>query len=293
MLLGANGQLGHSLSKRYRNDHFEVTALTKKQCDTTDFNQVEEQIQKKKYDCIINASAYTKVDDAEENVESSDMVNCQAIKNICKIIKNTKILLIHYSTDYVFDGTSKIPYTESDNTNPLNQYGKSKLNGEKVIHSYSINNLIFRTSWVYDDTSQNFPNKILDKIKKGEVINVVDDQYGVPNHVDFISEVTYKCIEKYFSYSDDIKNSINGIYHLSSTGEVSWYKYAEFIFQKYSEKEMCEVNTTLVPIKSSSIDCRAVRPNYSVLDSSKISSVFDIVMPPWQDYANKFIDSKL
>ena len=90
LIFGANGQLGHSLSKRYRNDHFEVTALTKKQCDTTDFNQVEEQIQKKNYDCIINASAYTKVDDAEENVKSSDMVNCQAIKNICKIIKNTK-----------------------------------------------------------------------------------------------------------------------------------------------------------------------------------------------------------
>ena len=293
MIFGANGQLGHSLSKRYRNDHFEVTALTKKQCDTTDFNQVEEQIQKKNYDCIINASAYTKVDDAEENVKSSDMVNCQAIKNICKIIKNTKILLIHYSTDYVFDGTSTTPYTESDKTNPLNQYGKSKLNGEKVIRSYSINNLIFRTSWVYDDTGENFPNKILDKIKKGGTISVVDDQYGVPNHVDFITEVTYTCIEKYLSYSDDIQNSINGIYHLSSAGEVSWYRYAEFIFQNYSKKAVYEIDISLVPIKSSSIDCRAVRPNYSVLDSSKISSVFDIVIPPWQDYANKFIDSKL
>lgn len=293
MIFGANGQLGHSLSKRYRNDHFEVTALTKKQCDTTDFNQVEEQIQKKNYDCIINASAYTKVDDAEENVKSSDMVNCQAIKNICKIIKNTKILFIHYSTDYVFDGTSTTPYTESDKTNPLNQYGKSKLNGEKVIRSYSINNLIFRTSWVYDDTGENFPNKILDKIKKGGTISVVDDQYGVPNHVDFITEVTYTCIEKYLSYSDDIQNSINGIYHLSSAGEVSWYRYAEFIFQNYSKKAVYEIDISLVPIKSSSIDCRAVRPNYSVLDSSKISSVFDIVIPPWQDYANKFIDSKL
>ncbi len=293
MIFGANGQLGHALSKRYRNDCFDVTALTKKQCDTTDFYQVKEQIQKKKYDCIINASAYTKVDDAEENVEMSDMVNCQAIKNICKIIKNTGILFIHYSTDYVFDGTSTKPYIESDKTNPINQYGKSKLNGEETLCSSNVNNLIFRTSWVYNNSGENFPNKIIEKIKQGRTVSVVDDQFGVPNHVDFISDTTYICIEKYFSYPDNIKRSVNGIYHLSSIGKVSWYKYAEFISYTYFKRAKLQTDISLVPIKSSSINNIAKRPSYSVLDCSKISSVFDIVMPPWQDYANKFIDSKL
>ena len=146
----------------YKQDFFKITALSKQQCDITNLNQLREFIGDSEYDCIINAAAYTNVDQAEESYELSKQVNCESVKNISQCIEKSQTLLIHYSTDYVFDGDNKIPYQETDRANPINAYGKSKYEGENIISSSDINYLLFRTSWVYDNTSNNFPNKILE-----------------------------------------------------------------------------------------------------------------------------------
>lgn len=215
------------------------------------------------------------------------------MKNISQCIEKSQTLLIHYSTDYVFDGDNKIPYQETDRANPINAYGKSKYEGENIISSSDINYLLFRTSWVYDNTSNNFPNKILERLNAEKTIRIVDDQVGVPNHANQIAEITYACILKYFSYPDDIKRNIHGIYHMSSTGRASWYDFAEYILKKYCTHKMYDYKYDIKPIKTSNFERKAKRPLFSVLDSSKLSSTFDIELPSWQDGANQFVKSKL
>ena len=148
LVLGANGQLGRALQKSYNNSNIILTALPKEVCDVTNHSDVNKYITKEKYDCVINAAAYTDVQNAEKDRDLSKKINCDALKNICSAIVDKKSLLVHFSTDYVFDGGTGRAYLEDDNTNPINQYGISKLNGEKVIENSGINYLIFRTSWV-------------------------------------------------------------------------------------------------------------------------------------------------
>ena len=277
----------------YKQDIFTVTALPKEQCDITDFDQVKEFISNDEYDCIINAAAYTNVDQAEECYELSKLVNCESVKNITQCIQKSQTLLIHYSTDYVFDGDSKRPYRETDKANPINAYGRSKYEGENIIRLSDINHLLFRTSWVYDDAGNNFPNKILERLHSKKPIYVVDDQVGVPNHAHKIAEITYTCIEKYFSCTTKMKNKIHGLYHLSSIGSVSWYDFAEYILDEYCNNNLNGSSYEIKPIKTSNIEFKAKRPSFSVLDSSKLSSTFDIELPSWQDGANQFLKSKL
>ena len=277
----------------YKQDTFKVTALSKEQCDITNLYQVRELIGDSEFDCIINAAAYTNVDQAEDNYELSKLVNCESVKNISQCIEKSQTLLIHFSTDYVFDGESKRPYRETDRANPVNAYGKSKYEGENIISSSNINYLLFRTSWVYNNTGNNFPNKILASLHAKKSMHVVDDQVGVPNYADQIAETTYACLEKYFSYSDDMKKNTHGIYHMSSIGSVSWYNFAEYILDKYCATSLDESKYEIKPIKTSSFECKAKRPLFSVLDSSKLSSTFDIDLPSWQDGANQFVKSKL
>ncbi len=215
------------------------------------------------------------------------------MKYISQCIEKSQTLLIHFSTDYIFDGKSKRPYRETDRANPINAYGKSKYEGENIIKSSGINYLLFRTSWVYNDTDNNFPNKILEKLDAKKSICVVDDQVGVPNHVNQIADMTYACIEKYFSYSDDMRKNVHGIYHMSSIGSVSRYNFAEYILDKYCASGINVSRFEIKPIKTSSFECKAKRPLFSVLDSSKLSSTFDIDLPSWQDGANQFVKSKL
>ena len=245
------------------------------------------------YDFIINASAFTKVNDAEVDKSYADQVNHLALKNICSTLLNSKALLIHYSTDYIFDGKSEHEYKEDDPTNPLNHYGLSKLKGEQEIINSPINYFIFRTSWVYDNHGDNFPNKILNQLKKNIPLNVIDDQYGVPNHADLIAEITLKCMKKYFISSDELKNNMIGTYHLSSSGKVSWYDFSEFIIENYFAHQKISKPFSIKRVASSKYDTLVRRPANSVLCCDKIKSMFDVDLPPWQHHAYKFIESKI
>tara|TARA_B100002019_G_scaffold106390_1_gene91394 strand:+ start:1583 stop:2419 length:837 start_codon:yes stop_codon:yes gene_type:complete len=267
----------------------DVTALTKRDCDITDINKVRDIISSKFFDCIINASAYTQVDDAECNQEIANLVNESAVANICNLLKDTKTLFVHFSTDYVFDGASEVGYKENDNPKPINTYGLSKLNGEKAIVQSCTNYLIFRTSWVYSAYGSNFPKTILENYKQHKALKVVDDQYGVPNHVEFICDSVFICINKFLGMSDTQKQEVSGIYHISCTGQTSWYHFSKYLLEEYREKYNDKRDYALEAIKSHEIQLKAKRPNYSVLNCDKIVKQFDIVLAPWQHYVDKFL----
>ena len=216
-------------------------------------------------------------------------MNDIAIKNIASVIGKGSPLLVHFSTDYVFDGNKRKPYNENDEPRPINEYGKSKLNGEINIRKSNVNYFIFRTSWVYDNRSNNFPNKIINLVKKGKPIKVIDDQYGVPNHVDFISLSTLTCLMKYYKYSDVEKHASHGTYNLSCHGETTWFNFAKYILDGINEnsKNQYEID----PVNSDYFKTDVKRPKYSVLSSKKIKEQFDIEIPTWQYYADKYIES--
>ncbi|MEL0257973.1 MAG: sugar nucleotide-binding protein, partial [Gammaproteobacteria bacterium] len=191
--------------------------------------------------------------------------------------------------DYVFDGKKKSPYTEEDSNNPINEYVKSKLNGEIYLEKSDINYFIFRTSWVYDNKGNNFANKIVKQAKKIETISVIDDQFGVPNHVDFISSSTLACMKKYYKYSMIEKNRSHGIYNLSCGGQTTWFDFAKYILDGIEDK--LKTSSDLKPMKSNHFKSNVERPMYSVLSNQKIIKQFDIQIPSWQYYADKYIES--
>ena len=216
-------------------------------------------------------------------------MNDIAIKKIASVIGKDSPLLVHFSTDYVFDGNKRKPYNENDEPRPINEYGKSKLNGEINIRKSNVNYFIFRTSWVYDNRSNNFPNKIINLVKKGKPIEVIDDQLGVPNHVDFISLSTLTCLMKYYKYSDVEKHASQGTYNLSCYGETTWFNFAKYILDGINKnsKNQYEINA----VNSDYFKTDVKRPKYSVLSSKKIKEQFDIEIPTWQYYADKYIES--
>lgn len=273
------------------NTESDVTFLTKNECDVTNFNQVKDIISGNFFDCIINASAYTRVDEAECNPETASLVNELAVANISNLLKGKKTLFIHFSTDYVFDGESRVAYKENDTPNPINTYGLSKLNGENAVIQSCMNYLIFRTSWVYSVDGINFPSTILKNYKNNKPLKVVDDQIGAPNHVDFISDSIIICIKKFLGMSDKQKQEVSGVYHISCTGQTSWYKFSEYLLKMYQKKYNDQRNYRLEAIKTCDLQLSAKRPSYSVLNCDKLVKQFDIVLPPWQHYVDKFIDS--
>ena len=242
LILGANGQLGSAISNKLVHAEADVTSLTKNDCDVTNFNKVKDIITDNFFDCIINASAYTRVDEAESNPKIANLVNESAVANISNLLKGKKTLFIHFSTDYVFDGESRDAYKEHDTPKPINIYGLSKLNGEKAVIQSCKNYLIFRTSWVYSSYGTNFPNTILKNYKQNKALKVVDDQHGVPNHVDFISDSIFICMNKFLDMPDRQKQEVSGTYHISCTGQTSWYHFSKYLLKQYRK------NITIIEI---------------------------------------------
>ena len=292
LLFGSKGQLGKEFTRFLSKKKIQLTTYSKRECDITNPGQVKKAIESQKYDFIINTSAYTNVALAEKNYETANNTNNHALKNICSSIKKNT-LLIHYSTDYVFDGTLNKAYVEDDVTNPINNYGLSKLNGEELLLKSGVKFMIFRTSWVYDNHSKNFPNTIIQNIKHNKSINVVNDQVGVPNHVEFIVRTTYHCMEKYLKLSALNKDKAHGIYHLSSTGNTTWYDFAKYIIDNFFRKKYPNKYVNLSAVSTKEFEKNIKRPMFSVLSSQKLIRQFDIKLPSWQDGVDQFIKSKL
>lgn len=280
LITGSDGQLGNELqlvSKSYYGYDFIFTDL--KTLDITNAKQTSQFISKSKPDWIINCAAYNQVDKAESEAELAMAANATSVKNITAEIKGSDCRFIHFSSDYVFDGKSNIPYSEYDEPNPMSNYGKSKLAGEKyaLLHQGS---MIIRTSWLYSIFGNNFVKTILKNASEKKSLNVVFDQTGTPTYAADLAE----CIM--FIVSGVIRNKIalnSGIYNYSNEGVCSWYDFATEIINEAGLA--CEI----LPVMSNEYPQIAKRPTYSVLNKSKIKENYGVIIPHWRTSLQKCI----
>lgn len=265
LLIGSSGQLGTALQSALPSLG-KVILCDRSIVDLKNLDSLESFIIKSKPTHIINASAYTKVDQAEKEPELAMQVNAQAPALMAKLSKNLNIRFIHYSTDYVFDGTQLSPYLESDPPCPVNRYGESKALGERAIIESGCDHLILRTSWVYSNHGQNFFKTILKLAQTQDELRVIDDQFGAPTSAAFLAENTIKILEKWKDQS--------GVYHLVPTGFTTWCGFAQAILAKES--------TRVLPIPTSEYPLPAKRPMNSRLSTDKISHDFGMMLEDWK-----------
>ena len=276
LLLGKNGQVGWELHRTLC-PLGEIVATDRRDLDITDFDRLRETVRSLKPQVIVNATAYTAVDKAEDEPELAMRINGEAPGVLAEEAKRCGALLVHYSTDYVFDGTKNGPYTEEDSPNPLNVYGKTKLAGEEAIRSVDGNHLIFRTSWVYGERGHNFYLTIRRLAREKEEIRVVDDQIGAPTWCRTIAENTAFILaqgvnreEGYHAYYETRK----GLYHMTAAGQTSWYEFAKYIAETVPPEE--RKLRRIVPIKTAEYGYKARRPLNSFLSNLKLYVIFKI-----------------
>lgn len=272
LVTGSNGQLGNALrlvveEKDQVNNYFYTDVA---ELDITNKNDVSNFLASNNIDIIVNCAAYTNVDKAEDDKENADLINHIGPKNLAEVCRERNDFLIHISTDYVFDGTKNIPYTETDETKPLGVYGETKLRGEKAIINSGCEYVIIRTSWLYSSYGKNFLKTMQKLTAEKESIKVVFDQVGTPTYAGDLANVIYTIIQKNES---DIKNQI---YHYSNEGVCSWYDFAVAI------NEIFEHNCKVEPCHSDEFSSKVTRPSFSVLDKKKIKSALEIEIPYWK-----------
>lgn len=282
LLFGENGQIGSSIKKRFKISK-DVTALSRTDIDLMETDKIIKILKSYNPNIIINAAAFTNVDLAESNQEQAYLINSKAIEKIAEYSFKNNSLFVHYSTDYVFDGKNNNSYLETDLENPINVYGKSKLEGEKAIKQSKCRYIIFRTSWVYSDTGINFPKKILDLASKQKSLKVPSDQIGSPTSADLISDVTERCIEK---------KCVNSLYHLSSFGETTRLDFARYLIKgaKKRGKLLKCSEDNLESILSKDLKSPAKRPKNSTLNCNKLKNQCGIEIPRWEINIDLFLD---
>ena len=291
LLLGHKGMLGSDLLSKLSSEH-EVVGMDREEIDIVSADECRKAIEETVPDIIINAAAYTNVDGCETAKEDCFAVNAEAVKNIAGACRNKNIRIVHFSTDYVFDGMAKQPYKEGDKCNPINMYGESKLAGERYLQSLSDNYLLIRTSWLYGVKGKNFVGAILEKAKAKDFIrdtmekanvekegpstlSVVDDQVGSPTYTKDLAAAVALLIEK----------NAQGIFHVTNRGSCSWHQFAVRILQESGFNDI-----EVLPIKSDKLQRPAKRPAYSILSTQKFIQTTGKTMQPWQlalqDYLN-------
>ena len=280
ILFGRNGQLGSEL-QRVLAPLGDVAAVDYQEIDLQNDSAVEEFIRSQSPSVIVNASAYTAVDRAEQEQELAFQVNGRAPELMAKLALELKAAFIHVSTDYVFDGMLGRPYVETDRPNPLNIYGKSKLSGEQSVQSIGGAYLIFRTSWVYSMTGNSFVNKILEWARKNPNLRVVDDQVGNPTWARSLAEMIGQLLEKADGSPFDYFEKYAGVYHLAGRGYISRFDMAKEIIRLASIREPGLISS-LQPARTSEFPAPAERPLFSALDCAHFESTFGLRLPEWQ-----------
>ena len=269
LITGAHGQLGSALSSLLQSTPYNVVCTDYDSLDITNSEAVESFIGEGKFDYIVNCAAYTQVDRAEEDADNADLLNHIAVANIANAALNCGGRVIHISTDYVFDGNHFVPYVESDEPAPRSVYGSTKLDGERDLFDIAPDSIVVRTAWLYSATGNNFVKTMLRLGKEKDSIRVVYDQIGSPTYAPDLASAILTIIES--------ETWVPGVYHFTNEGVISWYDFTKAIFRISGVH--CEVS----PILSSEYKTLAVRPHYSVLDKSKIKSVFGVNIPYWED----------
>lgn len=287
LLLGKNGQVGWELQRalqplgevialeRYINDQGDCG-------DVSNFEQINQTIAHIQPNIIINATAYTTVDKAESEQLQNDLINHLAVKNLAEQCQQIDALLVHYSTDYVFDGSGDIAWQEDNSTAPVNSYGQAKRDGEIAIEKTGVKFLNFRTSWVYASRGKNFIKTMLMLAKSKEQLTIINDQVGTPTSASLIADVTAQALRYYLLANDAEKIQLLGHYHLVPTGVTTWYEYAQFIFDLAKKQGETLMVKEVLPTTTDNYPTPAKRPLNSRLNNQKIQTNFQLSLPKWQ-----------
>ncbi|MBT2321955.1 dTDP-4-dehydrorhamnose reductase [Variovorax paradoxus] len=282
LLLGKTGQVGWELQRSLA-PLGELVALDSSSTDfAADFRHPEQVVQTVlalRPDVIVNAAAHTAVDKAESEPELAHTLNATAPGAIAQAAQEVGALMVHYSTDYVFDGSGSKPWQETDATGPLSVYGRTKLEGEQLIAERCARHLIFRTSWVYAARGGNFAKTMLRLAKERDRLTVIDDQFGAPTGAELLADVTAHAIREMLR--DPAKA---GLYHLAASGETTWHGYARFVLEQAQAAgvELKAQPTAIDPVPTSAFPTPAKRPHNSRMNTDKLQTAFGLKLPHWQ-----------
>jgi dTDP-4-dehydrorhamnose reductase len=291
LLLGKNGQVGqaleHALAPLAGPD--ELVALDRTNGgDLAQLDALAATVRQLRPQVIVNAAAYTAVDKAESEPIQARLINALAPEVLAKEAQALGAWLVHYSTDYVFDGSGSRPWLETDATAPLNIYGQTKLEGERLIQAHCTRHIIFRTSWVYAAHGSNFAKTMLKLAQERERLTVIDDQWGAPTGAALIAAVTAAAIEKTSRAGVD---ALAGLYHLAASGETTWHAYARHVIgqAKALRPDLSWAVQEIAPVPSSAFVTAARRPHNSRLDTRKLQAAFNIKLPDWQQGVDEML----
>jgi dTDP-4-dehydrorhamnose reductase len=290
LLFGKNGQVGWELNRSLQ-PLGEVIALGREDADFSNPESLRDIVRKIKPDIIVNAVAYTAVDKAEAEEDLAATINGVAPGILAEESLETGALLIHYSTDYVFDGTKTSPYLETDSPNPVNAYGRTKLAGEQVIVLSGCDYLIFRTSWVYAARGSNFGKTMLRLAKEKNLLKVVSDQHGAPTSAELIADITALALF-YINRSQDGFSAYTGTYHLVSHGETTWFDYAKYVLEMARSRgaALRVAPEAVQPVTTEAYRLPAMRPKNSILNTAKLSNAFSLSLPDWKIQVKRLVD---
>lgn len=289
LLLGSNGQLGYEATRTF----FCLGELITADYPIIDFSKPDKVLKflnEIKPDLIYNAAAYTDVDKAELEPEKAMIVNCITPGEIANYCKTNHIPLIHFSTDYVFDGQKGTVYLESDNPNPINVYGKTKLSGEQAIIDSQCSFFIFRTSWVYSKQGDNFVNKVMKWSQEKDILKIVDDQIGNPTWARLLAILSSRLIGKTKNETINLFGNKRGVYHLAGGGHTSRYEWAKSIVELLPKEAPVSVRE-IFPTKSEEFLTPAKRPKFSALNCEKFENTFSIKIPHWKTSLKLMLES--
>lgn len=292
LLLGANGQVGFELARACA-PLGELICATRSgvlpggargiAADLSQAGRLAAVLAAANADVVINAAAYTAVDRAEDEPDRAQLDNAVGVAHLADWTARHNRLLVHYSTDYVFDGRGERPYGEDDPTAPLGAYGRSKLAGETAVHASRCDYLLLRTAWVYAARGHNFLRTMLKLGREREQLRVVNDQRGAPTSARLIAAATALALAHMYARRAVDREKFLGTFHLCAGGECSWFDFAAAIFARAQAAGLVERAPELLPITTAEYPTKAKRPAYSVLDSTKFQATFGLHLPPWQD----------
>jgi dTDP-4-dehydrorhamnose reductase len=282
LLFGKNGQVGWELQRSLAplGELVAVDFDNQDLCgDFTRLDGIAQTVRRVSPDVIVNAAAHTAVDKAEDERERVRVINALAPATLAREARKLDAWLIHYSTDYVFDGSGSKPRVETDPTAPLNVYGQTKLEAEKEILESGCHHLIFRTSWVFAALGGNFAKTMLRLAQERDRLTIIDDQIGAPTGADLLADVTAHALRAAVK-----RPNVSGLYHLVAAGETSWYGYARFVLNcaRESGLRLKVAPENILPVPTSAFPSPATRPKNSRLDTEKLQSTFDLNLPSWQ-----------
>ncbi len=289
LLLGCNGQVGWELQRSLA-PLGTLLACDRQQADLSDLHGLELLLRREQPNIIVNAGAYTSVDKAESDIASARRINAEAPAVLAQAARELDAWLVHYSTDYVFDGSGNQPILEDTPTAPLSIYGQTKLEGEQAIRASGCNHLIFRTSWVYATRGANFAKTMLHLAKDREELRVIADQHGAPTSAELIADITSLALLR-LACDAELRVRASGTYHLVASDETSWHRYAQFVIGEATRlgANLRTSSERIIPITTDEYPLPAKRPANSRLDNGKLQRTFGVALPHWQHHVKRMI----